>query len=218
MKKLIHTISLSITSFFEDYLITALLITAFGAVLMILGILINAKIKGKSAKFALKENLTVLFSALFTLFYFALILNSTVFNRLSLPRCDPFSCILSGWVIEDYIFYYDFSPLLNVLMFLPLCTVLFIFIKWALHKSITFKALGFATSITGFISSCLIELLQIILKVGTIQIADIFYNTLGGVLSVVIFILLRKIYNSAAFKSTEAKIKSKLIENSKRRV
>lgn len=218
MKKIIYTISISITSFFEDYLIAALLITAVGAVLMILGILISAKLKGKSAKFALKENSAVLFSALFTLFYFALIFNSTVFNRLSLPRYDPFSSILSGWVIEDQIFYYDFSPLLNVLMFLPLCTVLFIFIKWALRKTITFKALVFVSSITGFISSCLIELLQIILKVGTIQIADIFYNTLGGVLSVVIFILLRKIYNCAAFKNTEAKIKSKIKEHNKRRV
>lgn len=95
-------------------------------------------------------------------------------------------------------------------MFLPLCTVLFIFIKTALNRNITDKKLTLISFLCGFVFSCVIEALQIILKAGTFQIADIFYNTLGGILSAGIFILLRKVYYSASFKKAADKIKSKL--------
>lgn len=210
MKKVFHTIFINISSFFEDYLLAALIITVCGAVLITAVILISAKLKGKSAKTAFKENLKAVCSSALILFYISLILNMTVFRRLSLPEHDPFSKIFGGWGIEDMIYYYDFSSIFNIIMFLPLCTVLFIFIKAALNRNITDKKLTLISFLCGFVFSCAIEALQIILKAGTFQIADIFYNTLGGVLSAGIFILLRKIYYSASLKKAADKIKSKL--------
>lgn len=218
MVKVFKTVFLNITAIFKDYMLVALIITVCGAALIIAGMMISAKINGKSAKTALKENLKAICGATVCLLYVSIILNATLFKRLSLPDHDPFSNIFGGWGISELKYFYDFSSVWNVIVFLPLCTFIFIFLKTVLNKKVSSKALFLTAGAAGFLFSCIIELLQIIFKAGTFQFADIFYNTLGGALSVIIFILLRKIYNSAAFKITETKIKSKLNEHSKGRV
>uniref|UniRef100_UPI0040277454 hypothetical protein n=1 Tax=Eubacterium sp. TaxID=142586 RepID=UPI0040277454 len=63
MKKVFHTIFINISSFFEDYLLSALIITVCGAVLITAVILISAKLKGTSAKTAFKEKLKAVCSS-----------------------------------------------------------------------------------------------------------------------------------------------------------
>lgn len=218
MVKVFKTVFLNITAIFKDYMLVALIITVCGAALIIAGIMVSAKIKGKSAKTALKENLKAICGGTVCLLYVSIILNATLFKRLSLPDHDPFSNIFGGWGISELQYFYDFSSIWNVIVFLPLCTFIFIFLKTVLNKRVSNKALFLTAGTTGFLFSCIIELLQIIFKAGTFQIADIFYNTLGGVLSIIIFIILRRICHSAAFKNAEIKIKSKLKEHSKGRV
>lgn len=208
MEKVLKTFFLNITSIFKDYMLTAFIITVCSAALIIAGIIISSKIKGKSAKSALKENFKTICGSTVCLLYVSIILNATFFKRLSMPDHDPFSNIFGCWGISELQYFYDLSSIWNIIIFLPLCTLIFIFFKTVINKTASDKTMVLTASATGFLFSCLIELLQIIFKAGTFQISDIVYNTAGGVISVGIFILLKKIYHSAAFKKAEIKIKS----------
>ena len=46
----------------------------------------------------------------------------------------------------------------------------------------------------GLIFSVSIEMLQLLLRLGTFQISDIVYNTLGGMLGGVVYIVAKKVY------------------------
>lgn len=94
-------------------------------------------------------------------------------------------------------FYYDFSALLNIFMFIPLCLFLIWFLKYALKKKYTIKTLLILCGSVGFLLSAGIEISQIFLKAGTFQFADLFYNTLGAVIGVPVCLVLIKIAQKA---------------------
>ena len=78
----------------------------------------------------------------------------------------------------------------NILLFVPFVILLF----WALRKYILADTgLGCLIWTAGRISFCMsltIEILQLILRLGTWQISDLFYNTIGGVIGGIIYYLL----------------------------
>ena len=80
--------------------------------------------------------------------------------------------------------------MLNVLLFVPLAYfgVLGFFQQDGLDKEILFNIVK-----TSFVFSCLIEICQLFLRVGTFQLSDIFQNTLGGFIGVAVWAVQQKI-------------------------
>lgn len=209
MQKFLHSVSLSIEDVFERYLLAALIITAAGVALMVLGITIAARARGKSIKNELSHSRYAICASGALLLYISVIFNAAVFTRLSQPEQDPFAKVWGGWGITDQTYYYELSSIFNVIIFLPLCTLLFLFLKTVLQKDPDIKKLTAISAGTGFLISCMIEGLQIILRAGTFQVSDLFYNTLGAVLGIFVFIALKKAAESPAFKSAVKKRKKR---------
>lgn len=180
MQKFFHSVSLSIEDVFERYLLAALIITAAGVALMVLGITIAARARGKSIKNELSHSRYAICASGALLLYISVIFNAAVFTRLSQPEQDPFAKVWGGWGITDQTYYYELSSIFNVIIFLPLCTLLFLFLKTVLQKNPDIKKLTAIGAGIGFLISCMIEGLQIILRAGTFQVSDLFYNTLGS--------------------------------------
>lgn len=209
MQKFFHSVSLSIEDVFERYLLAALIITASGVALMVLGITIAARARGRSIKNELSHSRYAICASGALLLYISVIFNAAVFTRLSQPEQDPFAKVWGGWGITDQTYYYELSSIFNVIIFLPLCTLLFLFLKTVLQKDPDIKKLTAISAGTGFLISCMIEGLQIILRAGTFQVSDLCYNTLGAVLGIFVFIALKKAAESPAFKSAVKKPKKR---------
>lgn len=209
MQKFFHSVSLSIEDVFERYLLAALIITAAGVALMVLGITIAARARGRSIKNELSHSRYAICASGALLLYISVIFNAAVFTRLSQPEQDPFAKVWGGWGITDQTYYYELSSIFNIIIFLPLCTLLFLFLKTVLQKDPDIKKLTAISAGTGFLISCMIEGLQIILRAGTFQVSDLCYNTLGAVLGIFVFIALKKAAESPAFKSAVKKPKKR---------
>lgn len=190
MGRLEYTFYINTIFFLRDYL----LIPAAFCILIITAVFIynykhNQKEKGLLSfaknRFYIKRHLS-----LFTfMLYLSVLLQATVFNRLKFKTDNPLADIWGGWGIIKYKYYYDFSAIKNILILLPLAAILFFFIKNVLNRDTGNKRICIISSAFGFILSACIELLQVILHAGTLQIADLFYNTLGGILGAFIFLV-----------------------------
>ena len=75
----------------------------------------------------------------------------------------------------------------NVLLMLPFTAILMWTAKEMLLKKIDFRNIVWKCTQTAFIFSVFIEFLQLFLRLGTFQLSDIFYNTLGGFLGGAIY-------------------------------
>ena len=68
----------------------------------------------------------------------------------------------------------------NVIMMVPFSSV----VMWTFEKKVgsSWKKILWQSGKVAFIFSVSIEMLQLLLRLGTFQLSDIFYNTVGGVL------------------------------------
>ena len=81
----------------------------------------------------------------------------------------------------------------NVVLFIPLIFFLFFFLETTSKKTTKFlKIMGMAIAIS-FLSSLAIEMLQLFLRLGTWQLSDLAFNTLGGVIGGLIYWVSAKI-------------------------
>ena len=128
------------------------------------------------------------------IFVTVMILFRTLLNRTA--WANPVSDIMGGW----WIWTMDSKGNIklttecfeNVLLMLP-----FIFLLlWSEHKrilkNITFNHVVILAAKISFRFSLSIEILQLLFRLGTFQFADIFYNTVGGILGGIIFWLCLK--------------------------
>mgnify|MGYP002095473878 FL=1 len=74
----------------------------------------------------------------------------------------------------------------NVLMLLPFTMLLMWAAKDKILKKVTFACIVKSSFKTAFLFSLSVELLQLFLRVGTFQLSDLCYNTLGGIIGGVI--------------------------------
>lgn len=131
------------------------------------------------------------FRRLFLLvFYTTMILFRTLLNRNM--WMNPLSDIVGGWWLwEDGEL--TTEPIENLMLFIPFTVLLL----WAIGSNTDLKdkflknmkattVLWQSTKIT-FIFSVSIEFLQLFLRLGTWQLSDMFYNTLGGFLGGLIY-------------------------------
>lgn len=128
------------------------------------------------------------------LFYCSMILFRTLLNRNM--WMNPVSHVMGGWWI------YTISPstgervlttecIENFLLFIPFANILAEIIG-RLKGSMTKSKMICDVTRYVLIVSISIECLQLFLRVGTFQFSDMFYNTFGGNIGVIIYVLSRK--------------------------
>ena len=130
------------------------------------------------------------FRKLFLLVFFTvMILFRTLLNRNM--WANPLSDVMGGWWIwsksSDGTVTLTTECFENVLLMLPFTAILMWTAKEKLLKKIDFRNIVWKCTQTAFIFSVFIEFLQLFLRLGTFQLSDIFYNTLGGFLGGAIY-------------------------------
>ena len=125
---------------------------------------------------------SVFFRRLFLLaFVTSLILFRTLLNRNL--WMNPLSDVVGGWGIWETVNgeqKLTTECIENVIMMVPFSSV----VMWTFEEKIGkgWKKILWQSGKIAFIFSVGIEMLQLLLRLGTFQLSDIFYNTVGGVL------------------------------------
>lgn len=135
---------------------------------------------------------SVFFRRLFLLaFVTSMILFRTLLNRNL--WLNPLSDIMGGWGIRET---KNGEQILttecieNVIMMMPFTSI----VMWTFEEKIGngWKEILWQSGKIAFIFSVSIEMLQLQLRLGTFQLSDIFYNTLGGVLGGLLYYVVIK--------------------------
>lgn len=198
MKKIIHTLFINFRYYFLHYFCPVLLIT-----LLIIGLysLIEYK-KNGTKSFNIFKNKKLLCVVSY-IFYLLFVFQSTVFDRLFTgQRHNPLSNVFGGWTIVETQYFYDLSVIWNIMMFLPVAIFVFLYFHLYGKKFNHFK-LFLNSTIISLVNSVLIETMQLIFHVGTFQISDLVYNTLGGFLGSLIFVFAVRIRNKKRRKPND---------------
>ena len=131
---------------------------------------------------------SVFFRKLFLLaFVTSLILFRTVLNRNL--WMNPLSNVMGGWSLWETVNgerQLTTECIENVIMMVPFSTM----VMWTFN--VRDKILWQSGKIA-FLFSALIELLQVLLRLGTFQLSDIVYNTVGGIIGGVLYYIAIKI-------------------------
>ena len=125
-------------------------------------------------------------------FVSSLILFRTLLNR-NLWQ-NPLSNVMGGWGIWETVNgerKLTTECIENVIMMVPFSSV----VMWTFQEKIGngWKKILWQSGKIAFIFSVSIEMLQLLLRLGTFQLSDIFYNTVGGVLGGVCYLGVMKI-------------------------
>lgn len=129
---------------------------------------------------------------LLLMFYSAMILSRTVLYRSIWT--NPLSDVMGGWGLYDAKGNLTTEAIENLMLFIPFAVLLL----WAFRKELLGdnpglkKTLWVATKTVG-IFSFVIEISQLLFHLGTFQISDLVYNTLGGTVGGVIYYIIYKI-------------------------
>lgn len=196
MGKIIHTLFINFSYYFLHYFCVSLILSAL--TILIVQII---KYKKQYPVMYLKEYMISVFKKKDTyiltaeLFYIFLLFQSTVFDRVLIRQHhNPFSDIFGGWTITETLYFYDLSPLWNIVIFIPVSFMIKLFFDTK-TKDVKSAKLCVLSVLYSFVISLLIENFQIVLSVGTFQLSDLLYNSLGGLLGFVIYIVCQKTKN-----------------------
>ena len=135
---------------------------------------------------------SVFFRRLFFLsFVTSLILFRTLLNRQL--WMNPLSDVMGGWGIWETVNgeqKLTTECIENVIMMVPFSAV----VMWTFGKKIgnSWKKILWYSGKIAFIFSVSIEMLQLLLRLGTFQLSDIFYNTVGGMLGGLVYYVTMK--------------------------
>ena len=125
---------------------------------------------------------SVFFRKLFFLaFVTSLILFRTLLNRNL--WMNPLSKVMGGWGIWETVNgeqKLTTECIENVIMMVPFSSI----VMWTFGEKLadSWKSIVWKSGKIAFLFSVSIEVLQLLLRLGTFQLSDIFYNTVGGVL------------------------------------
>lgn len=135
---------------------------------------------------------SVFFRKLFFLsFVTSLILFRTLLNRKL--WMNPLSNVMGGWGIWETVNgeqKLTTECIENVIMMVPFTSM----VIWTFREKVGngWKKMLWQSGKMAFIFSVSIEMLQLLLRLGTFQLADIFYNTVGGVIGGVCYLGIMK--------------------------
>lgn len=107
---------------------------------------------------------------------------------------NPLSDVMGGWGIWETVNgeqKLTTECLENVIMMVPFSAV----VLWTFEEKIGngWKKILWQSGKVAFGFSLMIEMLQLLLRLGTFQLSDIFYNTVGGVLGGVCYCGIKKV-------------------------
>lgn len=129
---------------------------------------------------------SVQFRRLFCLAFFVMmILMRTLLNRNM--WVNPVSNVLGGWTLYNEKGELTTEAIENVMLMLPFIVLLLWTFRDRLLDKVSFGNIVWTGAKFSFLFSVSIEFLQLFLRLGTFQLSDIFYNTLGGILGGVIY-------------------------------
>ena len=119
-------------------------------------------------------------------FYIAMILFRTLMNR-SLSE-NPLNDVIGIWGLKNSYGELTTEVIENLILFIPF-TILMLcgFGEKIVGKSMKIFVTVWKTVKIVFLFSLLIEFLQLFLRLGTFQLSDLFYNTLGGLIGGLIY-------------------------------
>lgn len=186
MHKIFKTLSHDIGIFFNEYFIIPFFIAIFITLICIVILAVRKK----------KENQLHYVKIFAAMFYFSELFYTTLIHRIGM-KTEPLSDIFGEWSIYDgeTIMYINPKPILNILLFLPICFAVFYLLKSFGKKSFTDKKVLLLTAAISFLTSLFIELIQLVFCIGTFQLSDLVYNTLGGLIGAIIYITAKRIIN-----------------------
>lgn len=116
--------------------------------------------------------------------YTFLVLGLTIFFRS--VKMEPLSIVWEGWTFHRADSSFDLNPLLNIVMLIP-----FTFFLYAgfdrLSSGKRWWQVLIQAAVISFCMSLFIETMQIVTRLGTFQISDLTYNTISGVIGMLIW-------------------------------
>ena len=128
------------------------------------------------------------------LFYFVFvvvtILFKTLFNRN--PEVKPLSNVIGIWGLYNADGVFTTEIIENTVLFIPLLFFLFLFLETTSKKTTSFLSVMGRAFVSSFLFSLTIEMLQLFLHLGTWQLSDLCFNTLGGLIGGLIYWLSAK--------------------------
>lgn len=123
----------------------------------------------------------------FFVLYTMMILRYTLLNRNM--WANPLSDVVGVWWIYNAKGELTTEIFENTVLFIPFSISYLSLAKDKMLQKITFLKTVAISATTSFVLSFTIESLQLFLRLGTWQLSDLFYNTLGGVLGGIVFYL-----------------------------
>ncbi len=115
-----------------------------------------------------------------------------VISRIGGEKVDPTAHIFDGWFVRETGYYFDILAFQNVFLFTPFALCLCVFL--IKYKDADRKRLLLIPTLMSFAMSLAIELIQLVSCIGTFQISDLAYNTLGGLIGALLAFFANKIY------------------------
>lgn len=120
-----------------------------------------------------------------------MILFRTLLNRNM--WANPVSNVLGSWGLYNEKGELTTESIENIMLMLPFITLLLWTFQEKLIKRISLGSTVWTGIKFSFLFSISIEFLQLFLRLGTFQLSDIAYNTLGGLLGGLIYFIAYKI-------------------------
>lgn len=125
-------------------------------------------------------------------FYTSMILFRTLLNRTMCA--NPVANVVGVWGLHDDNGQMTTEVLENLALFIPFAILLlWSFRDKIVGKTVTLANVLWQSSKNTFLFSLIIEFLQLIFRLGTFQLSDLFYNTLGGLFGGLIYWLCYKV-------------------------
>lgn len=128
----------------------------------------------------------------FLVFYGAMILFRTLLCRSVYN--NPVSNVIGIWGLHDKEGKLNTESLENLILFVPFSFLLFYTFRDRFFKqnSMTLISVMRKSVVIIFSFSLLIETCQLFMKLGTFQLSDLFYNTLGGLIGGILYYITAK--------------------------
>lgn len=170
----------------QDIFINFFQVIWFSSIIAALSLYIYEKNPSKSLKKLMVEFLQMfksnkkLKNKYFIFLYFAFVAFMTLFNRK--PYLNPLNNIFGGWNLFFSNGQFNADAVENVILFIPMGSILTFY-----ARSMSIKKWSYVLSRCIMISLG-IETIQLFLFLGTFQFADVFYNTLGGIIGEIIYL------------------------------
>lgn len=118
-------------------------------------------------------------------FYTVMILFRTLLNRDM--WANPVSNVIGTWGVYNAEGELTTECIENLVLFIPFTFFILWVGRYNLLSKVTIREIVYKIIKITFLFSLTIEMLQLFLRIGTWQLSDLFYNTLGGILGGLIY-------------------------------